>query len=213
VARRNGLRGFDFRSLTTTRYAFGSLGDLNIGETNRKTGVSVTFQNVDLVRTILGEVEDGLRNPANKYLRDASQEIAQQVVIPQLKRAARSSPMKMARAFADTAVARRDRIVLVQIGGKAPALEGFKRGVGIGKVGERKTMGGRSATSKNAAAGLAWGSEYGPWPDAKVNNYGQPRRDPGGYWVTQGVTNAVPEATRRYSQAIEHLIARYGGNR
>ncbi len=190
---------------------------LGLSKTGRKSGVAVTFQNGALVTAIMGEIEDGLKKEAARELRDASQDIARQVLIPQLKRSARSSPMKIARAFAETAVARRDRIVLVQIGGSAPALSGFKRGVGKKKIQAKQAAGlggrtasGRDATSANYAASMAWGSEYGPWPWTDVNNYGQRRREPEGYWVTKAVASAMPEATRRYSKAIEAMLVRYG---
>jgi hypothetical protein len=172
----------------------------------RGAGAYVTFQNVDLVQSIMGEIEDGLRRESNRELRQAAKEIAKDVLIPQLKRSARSSPMKIAKAFAATAVPKADRVVMVQIGGRAPDLIGFKRGVGEKKA-NGKTMrhSVRSATSRNYAASMAWGSEYGPFPNAAVNNYGQPRRE-SGYWVQQGITNAIPEATKRYVKYLNHLI-------
>jgi hypothetical protein len=182
---------------------------LNLAGQSRRTGVSVTFQNAERVQHIMGEIEAGLKSEANRFIRDASQDIARDVLIPQLKRTARSSPMKMARAFAETAKPRRDRIVMVQIGGSTPALRGIKRGIGGKKVGTRKTRGGRSATTQTIVAGLAWGSEYGPYPGAERNTYGQPRRDPEGYWVTQAVANALPEAQKRYSVAFEKMITTY----
>lgn len=221
MGRRNGS-GFDFAALRNLpRVVHDTRGTLDFQHSRDRAGLGVTFQNANLVQTIMAEIEDGLGKEANRFLRDASQDIARDVLIPQLKRAARSSPMRMARAFADTAVPRRDRIVMVQIGGRTPALAGIKRGVGIGKVGDRKTAGGRAATTRNVVAGMAWGSEYGPFPNSRArrkdgtagadkNTYGQPRRDPQGYWVTQAVTNALPEAHRRYSLAIERMIAAYG---
>ena len=174
-------------------------------------GVTVTFQNLQLIRDIMGEVETSLRKEANAELRAASKKIARDVLIPQLKRSARSSPMKMARAFADTAQPRSDRVVMVQVGGRNPQLSGFKRGFGSKKAtaAGKKTASGRLATSSNYAASMAWGSEYGPYPGADVNTYGQPRRDPGGYWITQGITSSIPAAVKEYEEALNSIIDRY----
>jgi hypothetical protein len=174
-------------------------------------GVTVTFQNLQLIRDIMAEIEDGLRKEANAELRAASKKIAKDIVIPQLKRAARSSPMKIAKAFADTAVARSDRVVMVQVGGRQPAISGFTRGVSKKKAeaGGKKTRSGRLATSQNYAASMAWGSNYGPYPGADVNNYGQPRRDPGGYWINQGIDSSIPAAVKEYEKALNKIIDKY----
>jgi len=179
--------------------------------TGHGAGVNVTFQNLQLIRDIMSEVEDGLRKEANKELRDASQKIAKDILIPQLKRAARSSPMKIAKAFADTAQPRKDRVVMVQVGGRNPAISGFKRGFGEGKATKagKKTKSGRLATSSNYAASMAWGSNYGPYPGAAVNNYGLPRRDPQGYWINQGIDSSIPAAVKEYEKALNLIIDKY----
>lgn len=176
------------------------------GSNRGGAGVFVTFQNAELVSDILNEIEDGLKSQTNREMRQAAKEIARDVVIPQLKRSARSSPMKIARAFAETARPKADRIVTVQIGGVNPPLEGFRRGRGV-KRAKSLTTTGRDATSRNYRTSMAWGSEYGPFPGARVNNYGQPRREPGGYWVTQGIASSIPEATRRYEAHLSELVS------
>lgn len=164
----------------------------------------MSFQNVELVRDILDDIEDGLKYETNRELRQESKAIAQQVVIPQLKRAARSSRAPLARAFAETARAKADRVIVVQIGGVNPPLSGFKRGRGE-KRATSKTHTGRDATSKNYRTSMAWGSEFGPFPWHDVNNYGVPRNE-AGYWVHQGITNAIPDAVRRYDAYLQNLI-------
>lgn len=168
-------------------------------------GMYVTWQNGERVGAIMAEIEDGLKYQANKDLRQAAKAIARDVVIPQLKRAARSSPVPIARAMAETARPKADRIVTVQIGGVNPPLSGFKRGVGSKRAGKPK--GGRlyGPTSRDYRTTLAWGSEFGPFPGAKVNHYKVSRRE-GGYWVHQGTQNAIPEAVRIYSDFLEELF-------
>lgn len=179
--------------------------------------VTVEFQGAAFLKAYMAEIEDGFRKETNTELRDASMDIAAKVVIPQLKRSARSSPMKIARAFADTAQVKRDRIVMVQIGGRLPALSGFKRGVGKKKAIARQQAGtggmtasGRDATSAGYAASMAWGSEYGPWPWTDHNTYGQPRREPEGYWITKGITSALPAAAAQYTAACQRIMNKFG---
>lgn len=167
----------------------------------RSGGAYVTFQNAEAVQRILGDIEDGLKVQTNRDLRAESKKIAAEVVIPQLKRAARSSQAPLARPFAETARPKSDRIITVQVGGVNPPLSGFKSR----KRATGKTSSGRDNTAKNYRTSMAWGSEYGPFPSANVNNYGVPR-SASGYWVTPGVTNAIPETKRRYETFLEHLI-------
>lgn len=171
----------------------------------RGSGGYVTWQNARLVSDILNEIEDGLKYETNRELRQKSKDIAARILIPQLKRAARSSRAPLARAFAETARAKADRVIVVQIGGVNPPLEGFRRGRGVERATTR-TRSGRDATSRNYRTSMAWGSEYGPFPGADVNNYGVPRQDPAGYWVSPGITNAIPAVTAEYEQFLENLI-------
>ena len=190
------------------------------GSGGRSTGgVFVTFENLDKVNAILNEVEDALRKTANGAMREGAKDIANSIVIPQLKRAARSSPIRISRALAETARAKSDRVVMVQIGGVNPALEGFKRGVGEGRANGRKTSTGRVSTSRTWRTTLAWGSELGPWPDgraprkdgkrgAPVNHY-RAARNESGYWVQPGTQNAIPAAHKAYAVLIESIITKH----
>jgi hypothetical protein len=178
----------------------------------RGSGAYVTWQNVDLIKAILGEIEDGLKYETNRELRQKTKDIATRIVIPQLKRAARSSRAPLARAFAETARAKADRVIVVQIGGVNPPLENFRRGRGVERA-TTKTRSGRDATSRNYRTSMAWGSEYGPFPGADVNNYGVPRLTGAGYWVTPGITNAIPGALKEYNAYLEQLLTTRGRNR
>lgn len=190
------------------------------GNGGRSTGgVFVTFENLDKVNAILAEVEDALKKTANGAMRAGAKDIAERIVIPQLKRSARSSPIRMSRALAETSRAKFDRVVMVQIGGVNPPLEGFKRGVGEGRAKGKKTSTGRVSTSRTWRTTLAWGSELGPWPDGKaprkdgkrvtpVNHYRAPRKE-SGYWVQPGTQNAIPAAHDAYAVLIESIITKY----
>lgn len=175
----------------------------------RSSGAYVTWQNAGLIHAILDQIEDGLKYETNREIRQKSKEIATRIVIPQLKRAARSSPAPLARAFAETARARADRIIVVQVGGVNPPLEGFRRGRGVERATTR-TRSGRDATSRNYRTSMAWGSEYGPFPGADVNNYGVERREPAGYWVTPGITNAIPAVVKEYEDYLRELLRTRG---
>lgn len=175
----------------------------------RGSGAYVTWQNADLIHAILDQIEDGLKYETNREIRQKSKDIATRIVIPQLKRAARSSPAPLARAFAETARAKADRVIVVQIGGVNPPLEGFRRGRGVKRATSR-TRSGRDATSRNYRTSMAWGSEYGPFPDADVNNYGVPRKEPAGYWVTPGITNAIPAVVKEYESYLADLLRTRG---
>jgi hypothetical protein len=198
-------------------FNFGSSAAFSKGSRNGG-GTTVNFQNAALVNQILQEVEDTLRKTANGEMRAGAKDIASTIVIPQLKRSARSSPIKIARAMAETARPKSDRVVMVQIGGVNPPLEGFKRGVGS-KRSKGSTSTGRDRSSRTYRTTLAWGSEFGPWPGgravkkdgsrgAPVNHYRVPRNS-GGYWVIPGITSAIPAATRSYAQLIESVITRF----
>lgn len=185
---------------------------------------SVEVQNAKLVRDILTNLENQMesyidsrgnvrvRSARDKFWRDESKKIAEKVVIPQLKRTARSSPTKAARAVAETARAKSDRLVVVQVGQATPALSGFK-------LYRRSADGGKGPKSDNARwkTSVAWGTEFGPKGGARtgkhanmgINYYGQPRNE-AGYWVTPAIQNSIPEATRRYSELIRQLFERYG---
>jgi hypothetical protein len=190
------------------------------GSGGRSTGgVFVTFENLDRVNAILAEVEDSLKKTASGEMRAGAKDIANQIVIPQLKRAARSSPIRMSRALAETARAKSDRVVMVQIGGVNPPLEGFRRGVGEGRAQGKKTSTGRVSTSRTWRTTLAWGSELGPWPGgrapradgsrgAPVNHY-RAARNESGYWVQPGTQNAIPAAHKAYAVLIESIITKY----
>lgn len=165
-------------------------------------GFNVAFQNLELVRDILGEVESGMQDQANKEMRDAAQQIAKSL-IPAMKSMAAMSPMPIAPALAETARAKRDRMVVVQVGGVNPKLSGFK---GYRRAGRRNIGGGaRESNSRNYRTTLAWASEMGPYPGSAINRFGVPRRE-SGYWVQPAIQSNLDRAKAEYEAALDKIV-------
>lgn len=197
-------------------------------------GFAVQWYGADEVQRRMAAIADGLtwnekgtdlvprKTAANRELRAAAKGIAQDLLIPQMKRTARSSPVPIARAMAETARAKSDRVIAVQVGGVNPALSGFKRGKGVKRAAGRQARSGRDATSRTYRTTLAWGSEFGPKggrakpsrgdnvPGGPVNHYKVPRKETG-YWVLPAVQDVMKKAADRYRMAIDDVIAKYTG--
>lgn len=197
--------------------------NIQLGGVSRGSGITYSVKNLDPVIRALNDIGDEFRsspNPeiratgiylrrmANSEMRKAAKAIANEVLIPQIHRAARSSPHPdFARAMANTARAKSDRYVTVAVGAVNPALSGFKRGVGAKKA-KGTYGGGRDRASNNYRTTLAWGSEFGPYPGAEINHYGKPRNE-AGYYVLPAVANSLPKARDRWISAIRDILRRY----
>ena len=200
-------------------------------------GFGVSWYGADGLQEALGRFADELvwddngglvprRLAANREMRAAAQAIGRDLLIPQMKRTARSSPTKIARAMAETARAKSDRLIMVQVGGVNPALSGFRRGVGVKRANGRSSSSGRDASSRTFRTTLAWGSEFGPAggrrqpsrgdniPARPVNHYRVPRLNPDGgrgYWVLPAVENVMVKAQDRWEDALNAIVDRYTG--
>lgn len=196
-------------------------------------GFNVEWNGVGYVQEQMAKIADGLvwnrdgtdleprRTAANRELRTAAGVIAKDVLIPQMKRTARSSPVPIARAMAETARPKRDRVIAVQVGGVNPPLSGFKRGRGVKRANGRTGGRGRDATSRTYRTTLAWGSEFGPLggrrqpsrgsnvPTGSVNHYKVPRRYPRGYWVLPAVEDVRVKARDQFRTAVEQVVNKY----
>lgn len=193
-------------------------------------GFNVEWDGVKYVQIKMARIADGLtwnkdgtdlvpsRTVANRELRDAAGEIARDLLIPQMKRTARSSPVPIARAMAETARAKRDRLIAVQVGGVNPPLSGFKRGVGAKRAKGRTGGAGRDASSRTYRTTLAWGSEFGPkggrqlsmkggafGPPRPINHYKVPRNERG-YWVLPAVEDIRVKAWQRFKRAVDEIV-------
>jgi hypothetical protein len=145
------------------------------------------------VKAVLNTIAKEDLNEARKEIRTASKAIAEKHLIPALKRSAGSSGVPIASRMADTSRARSDRIVFVAIGAVNPKLSGFKRG------------------QSKYRTGMAWGSERGPVPDARVNNYAVPFRGDRGYWVRSATEATGPKAAEEYTAMLHRVMRKYGG--
>lgn len=193
-------------------------------------GFNVEWDGVNYVQMKMNRITDGLtwnkngtdlvpsRMAANAELRDAAGEIAKDLLIPQMRRTARSAPVPIARAMAETARVKRDRVIAVQVGGVNPPLSGFKRGVGGKRANGRTGGAGRDATSRTFRTTLAWGSEFGPLggrrrpsrgsnvPAGPVNHYKVARNYPRGYWVLPAVEDVRVKAVQRFKRAVDEIV-------
>lgn len=182
------------------------------GQNRGSGGMYVTWENLDVVRIILANTEDGLRTTANREMRQGTVKIANEVVIPALKQSAASSGVPIAPAMADTMRAKSDRVVTVRVGAVNPKLSGFKRGVGEGrakKTGNQHLKWG-SATSRNYRTTLAWGSEMGPGSTSHGNHYAVARNE-SGYWVQPGINSngTLEKVKAAYAKLLDSIIEKY----
>jgi len=158
---------------------------------------AIRVEGIDAVQAVLRHIAKEDLNMARGALRDGSQQIAQRDLIPELKKGAAASGVPIAPAMADTARARRDRIVFVQVGATNPRLSGF-------------TSRSRDSRGRSWKTALALGSNYGP-TDPDVNHYAVGRTR-SGHWVqptvnSNGTHKRVQDAYRRL---LADILRRYG---
>lgn len=210
---------------------FGNVGASLRMPGRQSGGFRVEWYGADALQETIDGIGDGLvwndkgelipaKLAANREMRAAAKSIAQDLLVPQMKRTARSAPVPIARAMAETARAKSDRLIMVQVGGVNPPLSGFKRGVGVKRAKGRSGGAGRDATSRTFRTTLAWGSEFGPKggrhrpsgpsgvPMRPVNHYRVPRNERG-YWVLPAVEDVMVKAQDRWEAALEAVIDRY----
>jgi hypothetical protein len=146
------------------------------------------------VNAVLDRIKTTHLDMAKRELRDGSQRIAQEHLIPELKRGAAASGIPIAARMADTSRARKDRMVFVRVGAVNPKLSGFSSGRG-------KT---------NYKTTLALGSNYGPVnPD--VNHYAV-GRNTSGWWVQPTVSSrgTFERVKAAYQQLLGDILGKYG---
>jgi hypothetical protein len=194
--------------------------DLAGGGNRGGGGFGFTFYGADALQEALGGMGSELvwgnkgdlvprRLAANREMRNAAKDIAARVLIPEMHRTAQLSRTKIAPAMSETARAKSDRLIMVQVGGVNPkGLRGFKRGVGSKRANGRTAANGRDASSQNYRTTLAWGSEFGPHPSNRFNRYGAPRNE-GGYWVIPAVERVWDKAVDRWEEAFNRIVDRY----
>lgn len=169
---------------------------------------SVDVENADLVRAIMGRIEDELevygtrkdgvaktRSAASADLRRASVDIAERRIVPAVRAAGRSARTPQADKVAQTAKAKNDRLVNVTVGQATPRLSGFKR----------------KRRNSRWASQVAFGAEYGSLP-AGPDLFDAPRTGRG-YFVGPAVEREAPRARDDYIAALNRLIERYARGR
>jgi len=209
-------------------------GFADLGNSGRNSGgFGVTWYGADALQESIDKMGKELvwndngdliprKLAANREIRAAAKAIGQDLLIPMMRRTARSSPTPQARAMAETARAKSDRLIMVQVGGVNPPLSGFRRGIGKKRAAGRSSSSGRDASSRTYRTTLAWGSEFGPKggrhkpsgrsgiPGRPVNHY-KAARNERGYWVLPAVENVMTRAQDRWDDAITRIINRYTG--
>ena len=190
-------------------------------------GVGVVWENAALVNDLLNKITQDvadadakrvIRSTASSRLRQEVKTVTDKTLVPTLKMSATQSKTKIAKHMSIRSKA--DRFVFVQIGSVNPTgLKGFRSYVGS-KRAKGVIMGGkRGATSRTYRTTLAWGSEFGPWPNARAakrdgtrgapkNVYAVPRRN-AGYWVQPGVKIAMPKIRTEYQAALARVLTLY----
>jgi hypothetical protein len=163
--------------------------------------VTVSIDEAELRATL--RAFDLAGKEASAALRDASLEIAGDLA-GNLRRAATMSPLAppQARLIAPTIKPKRDRIIVVSIGGPARVGRPYR---------SRRT--GRKVRAQ--AGALVWGSETGSLQGtdkagrAYTSRYVE-SHNPAGYWIAPTVARYGPEARERWWDAVEHLLRRLG---
>lgn len=207
-------------------------GWYSFGQSGRGSGgFNVTWYGADALQEALGGIADGLawsdkgdlvprKTAANREMRQAAKSIAERVLLPEMKRKAAAAPVPQAVKMAETARAKSDRLIMVQVGGVNPTLSGFRRGIGVKRARGRSSSSGRDASSRTYRTTLAWGSEFGPKggrhkpsrgnnvPAGPVNHYKVPRNE-SGYWVLPAVDAVMGRAQDEWDHALQKVIDRY----
>jgi hypothetical protein len=180
---------------------------------SRQGGRNVSISNLVEVRAALSEIQDDYLKETSKNLRRYTRILANDTLIPGLKRGAAASGVPIAPAMADTARAKADRIVTVRIGAVNPKLSGFRPGVGAKKAGQLATRkGGHTKSSQSYRTTLAWGSDRGPYPGATVNHYavGQSKS----HWVLPTLTGPLfNEVKDKYTAYLKAMTLKYSSYR
>lgn len=190
-------------------------------------GVGIVWENAALVNDLLNKITQDvadadarrvIRSTASSRLRQEVKTVTDKALVPTLKMSATQSRTKIAKHMSIRSKA--DRFVFVQIGSVNPTgLKGFRPYIGSKRSKGKITAGKRGATSRTYRTTLAWGSEFGPWPNARApkadgtrgapkNVYAVPRRQ-SGYWVQPGVKITMPKIRTEYQAALARVLDLY----
>lgn len=151
---------------------------------------------IGLLNSLDKETQDEVRSKALPL----SQRLAGQLLM-----FSQSAPSPQTKLVAQTIVAKRDRLIRVDIGGTKKV--GRKYGGETSKSGKGKKV---RQTSAPAGA-LLWGTEFGSHPGIdsigrKYTNRFKAPANKRGYWITPAVDYYVPIVAREYTEMIQEVV-------
>jgi hypothetical protein len=143
-------------------------------------------------------------------VRDAALPLSKRLA-GQLLMFSQSSPTPQTKLVAESIVAKRDRLIRVDVGG--PKKVGRKYGGEASKSGK-----GNKVRQNSAPAGaLLWGSEFGSTKG--TDSIGRPYsnrfkapRNKRGYWITPAVDYYTPIVAKEYIEIVQTIIRKAGLN-
>lgn len=150
---------------------------------------------------------NSLDKESQNKVRDAALPLSQRLA-GHLKQFADSAPSPQTKLVAESILAKRDRLIRVDVGGT--------KKVGRPYGGENSKSGKSKVRMKKAPAGaLLWGTEFGSTPG--IDQAGRPYtdrfkapRNKGGYWLNPAVDFYAPIVAREYEEIIFKLIKELG---
>jgi hypothetical protein len=161
----------------------------------------VEFRNlIRLLNSLDKETQDEIRTQALPL----SKRLAGQLLM-----FSQSAPSPQAKLVAESIVAKRDRLIRVDVGGT--------KKVGRKYGGEQSKSGkGKKVRQQSAPAGaLLWGTEYGSGRGidflgrAYTDRFKAPRNKRG-YWMTPAVDYYTPIVAREYAQMVQDVVKKLG---
>jgi hypothetical protein len=171
---------------------------------NKKGTFAITVEPVEfknLLKT-LGSLPPEFQQEVRNRALPLSQRLAGQLLM-----FAQASRTPVAKNVAESLVAKRDRLIRVDVGG--PKKVGRK-------YGGEKRGGGKVVKQNQAPAGaLLWGSEYGSHPGVDragrsyTNRFGAPYKK-SGYWINPAIDFYVPIIAREYTEIVKDVVKKAG---
>lgn len=171
---------------------------------NKKGTFAITVEPVEfknLLKT-LGSLPPEFQQEVRDRALPLSQRLAGQLLM-----FAQASRTPVAKNVAESLVAKRDRLIRVDVGG--PKKVGRK-------YGGEKRGGGKVVKQNQAPAGaLLWGSEYGSHPGVDragrsyTNRFGAPYNK-SGYWINPAIDYYVPIIAREYTEIVKDVVKKAG---
>ena len=171
---------------------------------NKKGTFAITVEPIEfknLLRT-LGSLPPEFQQEVRNRALPLSQRLAGQLLM-----FAQATRTPVAKNVAESLVAKRDRLIRVDVGG--PKKVGRK-------YGGEKRGGGKVVKQNQAPAGaLLWGSEYGSHPGVDragrsyTNRFGAPYKK-SGYWINPAIDFYVPIIAREYTEMVKDVVKKAG---